>query len=116
MKRSPLARGSALLRRSPMPRRAVRRGGGARGAAKRAAWAVRSAAARAAHPTCAGRGVLPGACWGPLDTHHLVVRGMGGVAVDDSPLAVLCRTHHERVHLHADEARALGFRIERGAA
>jgi len=52
----------------------------------------------------------------PLDVHHRRARGMGGTKVRDrlANLVTLCRSCHDRIEAYPDQARALGYRLDRG--
>ena len=108
MKRSPLRRGTSVLRRTRLRRASDKTI--ARADADRE-W--RTAILERHGGWCFLRGVDPGTfdhCGGPVDAHHIAAKGRwpelrhvlsNGVA--------LCRMHHEWVHNHPREARALGL-------
>lgn len=72
---------------------------------------------------CVAARQLPGRCFGHLDVHHLVNRGMGGSPDDDlydTPAwtILLCRRHNgdvEEIPRSAAIARDLGIKYDRNA-
>lgn len=84
----------------------------AKGKAARDDWHERRDAHLAANPTC--RLASLSACYGRLDVHHIEPRGMGGTRHDASPLATLCRKHHDHVEANREWARQRGLLIRRG--
>lgn len=84
----------------------------AKGKATRDDWHERRDAHLAENPTC----VLTqlSACFGRLDVHHIEPRGMGGSRKDSSPLATLCRKHHNHVEANREWARGCGLLIRKG--
>ncbi len=100
MKRGgPLARGAPLARRTQL--------------ATRRPWRPRAPRTMAASPdgprACRLAALAqPGPCWGALHRHHVLPRGRGGADVPDN-LAWLCAWHHQWVHAHPPEGRALGL-------
>ena len=111
MKRSPLTRKTELKRGAPLRSNQplkrttrLRPGKRSRGvpADIRTTVALRDGG-------CVARTAIPSvACWGRLDPHHVLRRSQGGPDTPDN-LVTLCRAHHEYVHGHPAEARALGF-------
>lgn len=84
----------------------------AKGKAAREDWHERRDAHLAENPTCVLATLSP--CFGRLDVHHIEPRGMGGSRQDTSPLATLCRKHHDHVETHREEARQRGLLIRKG--
>lgn len=99
MKRTAISRGVARSFNSSL--RAV----SPKGVRARSAWAKRKKAV--AHDPCALSEMS--ACWGRQEAHHVRVKGMGGVTVDDSPIVSLCAGHHAWTHDHPAKARELGL-------
>ncbi|MCK9496520.1 MAG: hypothetical protein M0R75_13630 [Dehalococcoidia bacterium] len=82
---------------------------GKRGKVRKVEWDAAKVAHLALEPGCRGpRLCLPGRCWGRLDVHHVIPRGMGG-GKDYGVYATLCRAHHDWTETHRAEARALGL-------
>ena len=50
-------------------------------------------------------------CWGRLDPHHVVQKGMGGTKRPDTAddLITLCRIHHDYVHAHPAWSKENGY-------
>ena len=57
---------------------------------------------------CRGAGIIPIACFGRIDPHHIKRRSQGGLDTLDN-LISLCRGHHSWVHEHPEESYELGF-------
>lgn len=64
--------------------------------------------------TCQAIHVLPGACAGPLATHHRQPKGMGGGGGPDTMenLVTLCWAHHQgRDGCHGDRGMAIALEV-----
>ena len=80
---------------------------GKRGAKRQREWAKAKAEHLEEHPFCEG-GILPVPCEGPLQVHHVIVRGAGG-GKDYGVYKTLCYSHHQFVESHRELAKELGF-------
>lgn len=100
-RRTPLARSGGL---PPVSRR--RRG------ERDERLAVVEQAMRQADGVCQGRDLVPEVgCWGPLDAHEVIPRGVRpGSHLEPALVLVLCRVHHEWAHAHPQEAARRGLR------
>lgn len=101
IRRQPLKRTSAPLRRTPLSpiskkRRALQK-------ARRAT--IDEVLAR--DGGCVLRSW--GGCWGPLDVDEIVSRGRGGSIVDPENCQTLCRRHHDKKHAQPHLASILGL-------
>ena len=68
-----------------------------KGAVRREEWREAKAVQISRQPTCEGpMSGLPGKCWGPIDVHHVIARGMGS-GKDYGEYRTLCRYHHDWV-------------------
>jgi len=77
-------------------------------------WKIRKAEWLASNPICQLKD--QSLCWGVMDAHHITPRGAGGTSTDTSPLATLCRLHHQYVEEHREWARGVGLLIRRASA
>lgn len=77
-------------------------------------WRIRKAKWMESNPLCQLR--EQSNCWGVMDAHHIIPRGAGGTSEDTSPLATLCRLHHQYVEEHREWARGVGLLIRRESA
>ena len=66
-----------------------------------------------AEERCEALGLLPGACWGPMDTHERLSRARSGGTsqYDPSLTSLLCRGHHNHVTYFPAMAEALGLSL-----
>jgi hypothetical protein len=51
------------------------------------------------------------ACGGPVDPHEPLTRSRGGSITDPANIRLICRAHHDHVHLHPVEAEAAGWLV-----
>ena len=110
-RRSPLKRGAAPIRRTPLRARSKKRRSEER---ERADVRVRVLARDGG---CLIRSWTPFArCEGPLDVDEIISRGRGGSYLDDENCQTLCRRHHEAKHRHIHVASILGLWGEKARA
>ena len=104
MKRTPLAPGGPLKRRTPLRPRSNKK------QAKALEFQpLMVACYRRDGWECQLRHTLAECeCWGPLHPHHILPRGRGG-RDELANLVTLCAAHHQWVHLNPTDARAMGF-------
>lgn len=101
MKRSPMRRTKGINRQS------------SKGKQNREDWKKRRDEKLRVSPSCEGKGVIEGECWGWLTVHHKMPRSMGGTQHDDSPLVTLCIRHHDWVESHREWAKENGWLLRK---
>lgn len=64
---------------------------------------------------CVLRGVADHVCAGPLDVHEIVPRSRWAAGwLEPTNCVTACRSLHDWVHAHPNEARSLGLTASRG--
>lgn len=122
---TPLRRGGPLQRRTPLtartgldrdawaPARApVRQVSAKRAAQNRQRRDVVAVLAAAVEPSdrCPAAVAFPEVpCGGPVDPHEPLTRSRGGSITDPANIRLICRNHHDYVHLHPAEGDAAGW-------
>lgn len=101
IRRTPLRRGNAPLRRVPLPRVSRKRR-----AAEKERQDVRQRVLSRDRGCILGQW---GGCGGPLDVDEIIPRGRGGDWLDEENCQTLCRAHHDRKHTRPHVASILGL-------
>jgi len=110
-RRSPLKRGSAPIRRTPLRSYSKKR----RAEIRERSDVIARVIAR--DGGCLVQTWTPFArCDGPLDVDEIISRGRGGSYLDDENCQTLCRRHHEAKHSHTHAASILGLWGDRARA
>lgn len=110
MKRTPLKRSFAPLKRTPLARVSKKRH--SLSAARRACVEI----VLARDGGCVVRPRVSdiifydmGTCWGPLDVHEPGHRSQGADPTDPEQCITLCRGHHSWAHDHPKQAKEIGI-------